>query len=88
MSRANFQWFTVYPSTHTSTPASTRSILLINTNLLTNDWKQIPIPHPDITAIELSGTYGKIHLFNIYNDCKNNNTLNHLSTYMSTNPTM
>ena len=88
MSRENFQWFTVYPFTHTSAPASTRSILLINTNLLTNDWKQIPIPHPDITAIELSSTYGKICLFNIYNNCKNNNALNHLSTYMSTNPTM
>ena len=59
MSRANFQWFTVYPSTHTSAPDATRSILLINTNLLTNNWKQIPIPDPDITAIELSGTYGK-----------------------------
>ena len=70
MSRANFQWFTVYPSTHTFAPASTRSMLLINTNLLTNNWKQISIPHPDITAIKLSSTYGKILLFNIYNDCK------------------
>ena len=82
MTRANF---TIYPSTHSSTLEATRS-LLINTNLLTNDWKQIPIPHPDITAIELSGTYSKICLFNIYNDCKNNITLSHLSAYMTANP--
>ena len=60
--------------------------LLINTNLLTNNWKQIPIPYPDITAIELSGTYGKTQIFNIYNNCKNNDALNHISTFMTANP--
>lgn len=58
MTRANFHWFTVYPSTHTSNPKATRSVILVNTNLLTNDWKQISIPHSDITAIEISHTYG------------------------------
>ena len=76
MTRANYQWFTIYPSTHTMSPEHTRSVLLINANLLTNDWKQISIPHPDITAIKLSGTFGVIRLFNIYNDCNNNNSLN------------
>ena len=86
MTRANYQWFTVYPPTHNETPHNTRSVLLINANLITNDWKQISIPHPDITAIEISGTFGIIRLFNIYNDCNNNNSLKHISTYMSANP--
>src|ERR1700735_1375941 len=86
LSRANLHWYTIYPSTHATDPKETRSVLLINTNLLTNDWKQIPIPHPDITAVELSGTYGKIRIFNIYNDCKNNEALKHVATYMKANP--
>ena len=85
LSRANYQWFTVYPSTHTTAPEATRSILLINTNLLTNDWKQILIPHPDIIAIKLTGTFGKIQLLNIYNNRNNNDTLKHITTFMSAN---
>ena len=85
LSRANYQWFTVYPSTHTTAPEATRSILLINTNLLTNDWKQILIPHPDIIAIKLTGTFGKIQLLNIYNNRDNNDTLKHITTFMSAN---
>ena len=46
LSRVNAQWFMVYPSTHLVDPKATRFILLINTNLLINNWKQIPIPHP------------------------------------------
>ena len=86
LARANYQWFTVYLSTHTTAPEATRSILLINTNLLTNNWKQIPIPHPDIMAIKLTGTFGKIQIFYIYNNCDNNNTLKHVTTFMSANP--
>ena len=84
--RANYQWFAVYPSTHTTAPQDTRSIILINTNLLTNNWRQIPIPHPDITAIEITSNHGTIRLLNIYNDCKNNDTLNHVSDYINANP--
>ena len=50
-SQANRQWMTIYPNTHHSHPDSTRSLLLINTNLLTDSWKQINFQHPDITAI-------------------------------------
>ena len=51
--RANRQWSVIYPSTHQEHPDSTRSITLINTNLLTDAWKQIHFQHPDITAIEI-----------------------------------
>ena len=59
-SRANNQWFTVYPSTHNSAPNAMRSILLINTNLLTNNWMQINIANPDISAIDLTTKIGNI----------------------------
>ena len=81
-SRANSQWYTIYPPTHSTAPKDMRSILLINTNLLTNAWKQIPIEHPDITAIEISGNFGKLQIFNIYNACQDNDALKHLSLYM------
>src|ERR1700735_3982447 len=84
--RANHQWITIYPSTHSSAPKDTRSVILINANLPTNDWTQIPILHPDITAIEFSCASGKIRLFNIYNDCKNNIALTDVATYMKANP--
>ena len=81
-SRANRQWMTVYPNTHHSHPDSTRSLLLINTNLLTDSWKQINFQHPDITAIELKGPFGTIRIINVYNDCNNNNALTQVSNFM------
>ena len=45
-------------------------------------WKQIHFQHPNITAIELTGEFGKLHIINIYNNCNNNGMLTHLSTYM------
>ena len=73
---------TVYPNTHHSHPDSTRSLLLINTNLLTDSWKQINFQHPDITAIELKGPFGTIRIINVYNDCNNNNALTQISNFM------
>ena len=81
-SRANRQWITVYPSTHGTHPQSSRSLILINTNILTDSWKQITFQHPDITAIELTGASGTLRIINIYNDCENNGALTHVSAYM------
>jgi hypothetical protein len=72
----------VYPNTHATHPQSSRSLILINSNILTDSWKQITFQHPDITAIELTGTSGTLHIINIYNDCENNGALTHVSTYM------
>ena len=53
--------------------------------ILTNNWKQLHIEHPDITAIELTTSIGNIWLFNIYNDCKNNDSLDTIATYIHEN---
>ena len=81
-SRASRQWSIIYPNTHREHPHSTRSIILINTNLSTDAWKQINFQHPDITAMELHGQFGTLRLINIYNDCKDNNALTHVSNFM------
>jgi ribonuclease HI len=83
--RANPNWITVYPSTHQAYPDATRSLILINTFIFTNNWKQIHIDHPDITAIEYSTNAAKLRIFNIYNDCDNNNALMYLNQYLDNN---
>jgi hypothetical protein len=80
--RANRNWITIYLNTHQQHPDNTRSVILVNTNLATDSWKQINFEHPDITAIELQGQYGMLRIVNIYNDCENNSSLTHLSAYM------
>ena len=81
-SRANRQWITMYPNTHHTHPDSTRSLLLINTNILTDSWKQIEFQHPDITAVEIQGVFGTLRIINVYNDCNNNSTLTQVSNFM------
>ena len=58
-----------------------RSIILVNTNLLTNAWKQIDFQHLDITAIEIKGPFGTLRIINAYNNCKNNTALTHISNF-------
>jgi hypothetical protein len=70
-------WKTIYPSTHTSDHMKTRSVILIQDNLLMDGWEQIEFPSGDITMIQIKGRWGKLTIFNIYNDCKHDNTLNY-----------
>jgi hypothetical protein len=80
--RANWNWTTVYPNTHDKYPDRTRSIILANANLSTDAWKQVKFKHPDITAVKIQGQFSTLQIINVYNDCKNNNTLTHISTFM------
>jgi hypothetical protein len=79
---ANKNWMTIYPNTHQKHPDRTRSIILINANLLTDAWKQIEFEHLDITAIEIQGEFGTLRIINVYNDGDNNSTLTHISAFM------
>lgn len=47
------EWMVVYPSTHTSDPAKTHSIILIRADIITDNWSQIDINSGDITAVRL-----------------------------------
>ena len=36
--------------------------------------------------VEISGPFGTLQILNIYNNCNNNDSLNHISNYMKVNP--
>jgi hypothetical protein len=63
-------WIPIYPSTHGKDPHKTRSLILIRSNILTDQWKQIDFPSGDVTVIKLIGNWGLAFIFNIYNDCE------------------
>ena len=78
---ASKDWKAIYPSTHESSPQETRTIILVRDNLLTDSWEQLEVQSGDITAIRIKGKWGKISIFNIYNDCKHDNTIGALTKY-------
>ena len=81
---ASQDWKVIYPSTHTKDPGKTRTLLLIRDDLLTDGWEQLEFLSGDVTAIKLQGEWGKLTLFNIYNDCKHDETILALTEYHST----
>jgi ribonuclease HI/endonuclease/exonuclease/phosphatase family metal-dependent hydrolase len=65
---ANFR--PVYPTNRFQDDAQIRSVIWVNRSLDTKNWITLDIPESnDITAIQLKGPYGKLAIFNIYNDC-------------------
>lgn len=84
--RGNGHWRIFYPSNHLNDGhARTRSVFLVNTSLATDAVIPLNFPSSDITAIRLKGKFGNCSLFNIYNDCTNNNTLTVLGNYLDNN---
>ncbi|KAJ7639659.1 hypothetical protein DFH06DRAFT_923141, partial [Mycena polygramma] len=75
ISRAGRAWVSVYPSISLKDLNTARSAMLVNEHLPSSMWRQVAIPSPDITAIELYGDFGTIRIINIYNDCEHNDTL-------------
>ena len=65
---ANFR--PVYPRNRKDAEAQVRSAIWVNRHLETKNWKILDIQDTcDITAIQLSGEYGKVTIINVYNDC-------------------
>jgi len=82
---ASRDWTSIYPSVHGSMPNRTRAITLIQLNISLDSWTQLDFPSSDVTIIQLKGTWGKITIFNTYNDCNNNDIVKLLSSYYSRN---
>ena len=60
----------IFPRNRYQDDAQIRLVIWVNKQLETKDWKIIDIKDTnDITAMQLKGNYGKIMIFNIYNDC-------------------
>ncbi|KAJ7875219.1 hypothetical protein B0H13DRAFT_1571335, partial [Mycena leptocephala] len=53
LSRATRAYNVIYPPGHVANPRATRSLIFVNTQMPSSNWKQIPILSPDVTAIEI-----------------------------------
>lgn len=51
-------WIPVYPTTHGGDPHKLHYLFLINSNILTENWKQVDFPSGDITIIHIKGEWG------------------------------
>jgi exonuclease III len=74
----------VFPGDRGRDGSKVRSVIWVSSALDTTNWEIINVPNTnDVTAIQLKGRYGKITIFNVYNDCLNANSevaLGHLLT--------
>ena len=84
---ATRDWTAIYPSPHGATPNRLRAIMLICLNISTDTWMQLEFPSSDVTIVQIKGSWGKITIFNIYNNCDNNDTIKLLSRYYNRNRT-
>jgi len=76
----------VSPTSRATLNTPLRSVIWMSSRMKTSTWKTVSIPGTnDITAVQVTGVYGRITIFNIYNDCTHNNTLTTLTDYMTTN---
>lgn len=74
----------VYPIGHLDNFANnkTRSLLLINTHIFTGSWTQLHVMSPDLTAIQIVRPFGTIWIFNIYNNCINDEAVDTTQHWM------
>ncbi|KAG2064526.1 hypothetical protein BDR04DRAFT_941680, partial [Suillus decipiens] len=59
-------WDVIYPSDHHSSTTQSQVIILVNKKLLKNNWHIVPIKSPNIMALELTGHFGKVCIYNVY----------------------
>ena len=82
---ATKDWIPIYPSTHSKYPEKTRSVTLISAALTSDSWQQLYLPSGDVTILQVKGNWGKLTIFNIYNDGQHDNTINLLTDYTHRN---
>jgi hypothetical protein len=82
---ASRDWIPGYPLTHSNAPHKTRSVLLVRSNILAEQWKQVNFPSGDVMVIQLSGSWGNVYILNIYNDCKKNDIIHQLKAFTDSN---
>ena len=79
---ANFR--PVTPRNRNQVDTQVRSVIWVNKQLETKNWKIVDVQDTnDITAIQLSGDYGKVTVFNIYNDCTHSRNKTILQNYLT-----
>ncbi|OCH84246.1 hypothetical protein OBBRIDRAFT_696016, partial [Obba rivulosa] len=66
LTRATSHWHVIYPCSHHDNSAHTRSVILVNKRIPTNNWSDIELTSPDITGLTIKTQQGNFHLFNVY----------------------
>lgn len=77
-------WDVIYPTDHHTNARRSQTIMLVNKKLSKNNWHIVPIKSPNVMAIEIIGTFGKVRLYNIYNPGDSEATLHFLERHMAT----
>ncbi|KAI0026638.1 hypothetical protein K488DRAFT_65609, partial [Vararia minispora EC-137] len=80
LTRTNAHFHAIYPTNHFSAPTGRpperdRALILVNVAMKTDTWKQIDFPSSDVVVVQIQGSFGKLTLFNIYNDCEHSHTV-------------
>ena len=75
------EWIAVYPSMHSFKPESTRTLILICMQISTEVWNQLEFPSEDVTVVQLCDSWGKLTIFNVYNEGTSSSTINLLTNY-------
>jgi len=82
---ASKDWMPIYPTLYHKTDSTTRAVMLIRASIKTDSWKQLDFPSSDVTVIQVKGEWGKLTVFNIYNDCHNDDTIRLLTNFHNSN---
>ena len=79
--KATKDWRVAYLSNHLSSDKPLHAVILVSTSLDTNKWLQISVLGTNtLIAIQVQGSSGHLHIYNIYNDCHHDDTLDALDT--------
>ena len=85
--KAMEDWRVIYPSHHLSHHSPVCSIILVSVNLDTNNWAQLSVPGSNnLTGIQFKAGMTLLKIFNIYNDCHHDTTMEALSMYLKAHP--
>ena len=81
--KAMRNWRVVYLSSQQADAALPQAVILVSHTLDTNCWLQVYIADTrDMVAIQVKGDFGRILVYDIYNDCNNNDTITHLGMHL------
>ena len=78
---ASKDWIPLYPTPHGKTDSNTRAVTLIRASIKSDAWIQLDFPSCDVVAIQLNGDWGKLTIINVYNDCRNDETIRLLTSF-------
>lgn len=85
-SRAMPKWTMVYPPGSLANRKATRSLIMVSSQIKSDEWRVLPLESPDVTAIELVGTYGTLRIFNWYVAGNSNRTIHTVRDFLQRFP--